>query len=111
MGVNKAEDALDKMVGDEEDEKQQRVRQLVHIQFQQRTTRKCITIIQGLQDGLDLKKLARHFKKMWNCNGTVIQNEQWGEIIQMSGDNRKAVAQFLIEEGIATKEEIKIHGF
>jgi translation initiation factor 1 (eIF-1/SUI1) len=29
----------------------------------------------------------------------------------MQGDIRKAVAKFLIDEGIALKEEIKIHGF
>ena len=84
---------------------------MVHIQFQQRTTRKCISIIQGLPEELDFKKIVRHFKKLWSCNGTVIDNETWGQVIQLQGDHRKAVAKFLIDEGIALKSEIKIHGF
>jgi len=34
-----------------------------------------------------------------------------GTVIQLQGDKRKDVAKFLLEEGIATKEEIKIHGY
>ena len=112
MKTERVEDALDRVAGaEEEEEGKQRRPHMVHIQFQQRTTRKCISIIQGLPIDLDFKKLVRHFKKMWNCNGTVIANEEWGFVIQLQGDNRKAVAKFLIEEGIAKKDEIKIHGF
>ena len=84
---------------------------MVHIQFQQRTVRKCLTLIQGLPDDLDFKKLVRHFKKLWNCNGTVINDDEWGQVIQLQGDTRNSVAQFLIDEGLATKEQIKKHGF
>ena len=110
MKGDRVEDALDRR-GAEEEGQEQRKSSMVHIQFQQRTTRKCMTIIQGLAADLDFKKLVRHFKKTWNCNGTVIANEEWGQVIQLQGDNRKAVAKFLIEEGIALKDEIKIHGF
>ena len=109
--TQKVEDALDRGLGDNEDTKVERRSNMVHIQFQQRTTRKCISIIQGLPEDLDFKKLVRHFKKTWNCNGAVIQSDEWGQVIQVQGDIRKAVAKFLIEEGIARKEEIKIHGF
>ena len=110
--ADRVEDALDRVIGGTEEEgAKERKSNMIHIQFQQRTTRKCLSIIQGLPDDLDFKKLVRHFKKMWNCNGTVIQNEEWGQVIQLQGDVRKALAKFLIEEGIATKEEIKIHGF
>jgi translation initiation factor 1 len=34
-----------------------------------------------------------------------------GTVIQLQGDNRKNVAKFLVEEGIASVEEIKIHGY
>ena len=84
---------------------------MIHIQFQQRTVRKCISIIQGLPDDIDFKKLVRHFKKCWSCNGTVIDHETFGQVIQLQGDHRKAVAKFLMEEGLATKQQIKIHGF
>ena len=47
---------------------------------------------------------------MFHCNGTVVTDEEKGLIIQLQGDFRKDCALFFIEEGIATKEEIKIHG-
>ena len=110
--ADRVEDALDRVAGDEEATGQKERKQgMVHIQFQQRTTRKCITIIQGLDEDLDFKKLVRHFKKMWSCNGAVISDDQWGQVIQLQGEHRKAMAKFLIEEGIAMKSNIKIHGF
>ena len=84
---------------------------MVTIKFQQRTTRKCITIILGLPEDLDFKKITRHFKKLWNCNGAVIEDPTWGSIIQLQGEHRKAVAEFLMYEGLASKSEIKILGF
>ena len=113
--ADKVEDALDRVGGiyDEEGGAQKEVRkkEMVHIQFQQRTTRKCLTLIQGLPDDLDFKKIVRHMKKIWNCNGTVINNEEWGQVIQLQGDSRNRVIAFLIEEGLSTKDLIKKHGF
>ena len=80
--TDRVEDALDRVGGNDENTGQKERRSnMVHIQFQQRTTRKCITIIQGLPDDLDFKKLVRHFKKCWSCNGTVIAHEEWGQVI------------------------------
>ena len=115
MRADRVEDALDRVGGmyqEDGNTKQDTKKQfMVHIQFQQRTTRKCLTLIQGLPDDLDFKKLVRHFKKLWNCNGTVIDDDEWGQVIQLQGDSRNQVAQFLLEEGLATKEQIKKHGF
>ena len=99
------EDALDRIAGAERDNEQKKEKKqyMVHIQYQQRTTRKGNTLIQGLADDLDFKKLLRHFKKLWNCNGTVINDEEFGQVIQLSGDNRRVVAKFLMDEGLATK--------
>jgi translation initiation factor 1 (eIF-1/SUI1) len=33
------------------------------------------------------------------------------QVIQLQGDQRKNVATFLVQAGIAKKENIKIHGF
>ena len=113
MRVDRVEDALDRVMGNEEAAggAKERKQGMVHIQFQQRTTRKCITIIQGLPVDLDFKKLVRHFKKQWNCNGAVISDDKWGQVIQLQGEHRKDIAKFLIAEGISMKQEIKIHGF
>ena len=47
---------------------------------------------------------------MFHCNGTVVEDEEKGIIIQLQGDFRKELALFFMEEGIASKEELKIHG-
>mmetsp|Transcript_42356 Transcript_42356/g.64998 ORF Transcript_42356/g.64998 Transcript_42356/m.64998 type:complete len:107 (+) Transcript_42356:29-349(+) len=87
MLTDKVEDALDTVGGTFNETsgqpKEQRKKEMVHIQFQQRTTRKGMTIIQGLPDDLDFKKIVRHMKKVWNCNGTVINNQEWGQVIQL----------------------------
>lgn len=31
------------------------------------------------------------------CNGTVIEHPEYGEVIQLQGDQRKNICQFLIE--------------
>ena len=84
---------------------------MIHLHFQQRTTRKCWTIIQGMPDDLDFKKILRHFKKAFVCNGSTQTSAEQGEILQLQGDHRREIYKFLTEEGIATKETIKIHGY
>ena len=83
----------------------------VHIRVQQRNGRKNITTVQGLATDLDLKKILRYWRKEFNCNGTIVKDEELGKVIQMSGDQRKNVNQFLVDEKICTKEQIKTHGF
>jgi translation initiation factor 1 len=55
--------------------------------------------------------MIRTFKKAWCCNGTTVEDEEWGTIIQLQGEHRLHIFKFLIEEGICSKEEIKIHGY
>ena len=83
----------------------------VHLHFQKRNARQCLTSVRGLPEDLDMKKLTRHFKKAWCCNGTTTKHSEWGDIIQLQGDHRRDIFKFLIDEGISTKEEIKIHGY
>jgi len=44
-------------------------------------------------------------------NGTVVQDLELGQVIQLQGDQRKNVSQFLINAGLVKKDKIKIHGF
>jgi len=78
---------------------------------QQRNGRKSLTTIQGLQKGFDYKKVLKAFKKEFCCNGTVVDDEELGQVIQLQGDQRKNVSVFLTENKIAKKDKIKIHGF
>jgi len=83
----------------------------VHIRVQQRNGRKCITHVQGLaQDTeLDLKKILRTFKKTFNCNGSIQENEEYGKVLQMSGDQRDGVRDYLVEKKILNSNQIIKH--
>ena len=45
-----------------------------------------------------------------NCNGTIAEGKDEEQILQLTGDQRQACAEFFINEGIADKEHIKVHG-
>ncbi|KZT67764.1 eukaryotic translation initiation factor 1 [Daedalea quercina L-15889] len=82
----------------------------IHIRIQQRNGRKTLTTLQGLPKEYDAKKLLKAFKKEFACNGTLVDDEEAGQVIQLQGDQRLKISTFLTEEGIA-KNTIKIHGF
>lgn len=100
----------------------------IHIRIQQRNGRKTLTTVQGIADDYDKKKLVKAFKKVglqgsgggshaqqrclcgakdvlvslvqkFACNGTVIEHPEYGEVIQLQGDQRKNICQFLVEVG------------
>ncbi|KAK2560546.1 Eukaryotic translation initiation factor eIF1 [Acropora cervicornis] len=85
--------------------------QPVHIRIQQRNGRKTLTTVQGIVDDYDKKKLVKVFKKKFSCNGTVIENEEYGEVIQLQGDQRTNISSFLESIGLAKKEQLHVHGF
>ena len=77
---------------------QQRIhRSIVHIRVQQRNGKKSITTVQGLADDLDLVKILKALKKTLNTNGTILNDEEFGEILNMQGDQRKAISEFFCE--------------
>jgi len=83
----------------------------VHIRTQQRNGRKSLTTVQGLNAELDFKKVLKAFKKDFCCNGTVVTDKEHGEVIQVQGDQRNNIAEFLTSKGLAQKGHIKVHGF
>ncbi|KAM3863792.1 eukaryotic translation initiation factor 1 [Diretmus argenteus] len=86
----------------------------IHIRIQQRNGRKTLTTVQGIAIDYDKKKLVKAFKKKFACNGTVIEHPEYGEVIQLQGDQRKNICQFLIDVasiGLAKEEQLKLHGF
>lgn len=84
---------------------------LLDIRVQQRSGRKTLTTIQGLPKELDPKKVLKVFKKEFACNGTIVEDEEMGEVIQLQGDHRTGVAQILLDEGIVKKDDLQVHGF
>jgi translation initiation factor 1 len=85
-----------------------------HIRVQQRNGRKCITTLQGLEDDLDLKRICRAMRTAFSCNGNVIQDEDNGDVIQLQGDQRENIRDWILEQQILLKSEadrIVIHGY
>ncbi|KAH0706674.1 hypothetical protein MTR67_053056 [Solanum verrucosum] len=83
----------------------------VHIRIQQRNGRKSLTTVQGLKKEFSYNKILKDLKKEFCCNGTVVQDSELGQVIQLQGDQRKNVSTFLVQAGVVKKEHIKIHGF
>ena len=50
------------------------------------------------------------FKKSFKCNGAVIDSEL-GKVIQLQGDQRTNVKDFLADQEICAPDNIQIHGF
>ncbi|MQM11213.1 hypothetical protein Taro_044123 [Colocasia esculenta] len=86
-------------------------KEYVHVRVQQRNGRKCLTTVQGLKKEFSYNKILKDLKKEFCCNGTVVQDPELGQVIQLQGDQRKNVSTFLVQAGIVKKEYIKIHGF
>ncbi|KAF6827052.1 translation initiation factor [Colletotrichum musicola] len=86
----------------------------IHIRIQQRNGRKTLTTVQGLPKKFDQKKILKVIKKQFACNGTIVADSEMGEVIQLQGDQRKVVQEFLIDkkEGLGLDSKtIKVHGF
>lgn len=84
---------------------------LIHIRIQQRNGRKTLTTVQGISKDFDLRKLVRHCKKEFACNGTVVEHPEYGEVIQLQGDQRTHIYEFLKKIKLASAEKLKVHGF
>ncbi|KAG5545516.1 hypothetical protein RHGRI_017870 [Rhododendron griersonianum] len=86
-------------------------KEYVHVRVQQRNGRKSLTTVQGLKKDFSYNKILKDLKKEFCCNGTVVQDPELGQVIQLQGDQRKNVSTFLVQAGIVKKENVKIHGF
>ncbi|CAG5177928.1 uncharacterized protein ALTATR162_LOCUS8448 [Alternaria atra] len=86
----------------------------IHIRIQQRNGRKTLTTVQGLPKKFDQKKILKVIKKKFACNGTIVSDAEMGEVVQLQGDQRKDVQDFLTDkkEGLGLDvKTIKVHGF
>lgn len=84
-------------------------KEYVHIRVQQRNGRKSLTTVQGLKKEYSYTKILKDLKKEFCCNGTVVQDSELGQVIQLQGDQRKNVSTFLVQAGLVKKDNIKIH--
>ncbi|KAF1841448.1 SUI1-domain-containing protein [Cucurbitaria berberidis CBS 394.84] len=70
----------------------------IHIRIQQRNGRKTLTTVQGLPKKFDQKKILKVIKKKFACNGTVVADNEMGDVIQLQGDQRKDVQDFMTDK-------------
>jgi translation initiation factor 1 len=82
----------------------------IHVRMQQRNGRKCITTVQGLADDLDLKRILKALKQTFQCNGAVKADEEMGDILQVSGDQRSNIRSFFVDQEICHEDQLVIHG-
>ncbi|KAF3403794.1 Eukaryotic translation initiation factor eIF-1, partial [Penicillium rolfsii] len=64
----------------------------------ERNGRKTLTTVQGLPKKFDQKKILKVIKKKFACNGTIVTDTEMGEVIQLQGDQRKDVQEFLTDK-------------
>ncbi|VVT51274.1 uncharacterized protein SAPINGB_P006393 [Magnusiomyces paraingens] len=83
----------------------------IHIRCQQRNGRKTITTVQGIPKEYDFKKILKSLKKDFGCNGHINKDEELGEILQLQGDQRQKVTDFLTQQLNIDKKIIQVHGF
>lgn len=83
----------------------------IHITIKQRTVRKCYTLVHGIPEDIDLPLVLKEWKNRFNCAGAVKKDkDKQEEFIELFGDHRNEVKEFLIYEGIGTKENVIVHG-
>jgi len=84
--------------------------QEVHVRVVQRGSRKAITAVEGLDEGLDLSRICGALKSRLSCTGAVIWDDEAGAVIQLAGDQRVKIHLFLSNEGIVDAARIMLHG-
>ena len=45
------------------------------------------------------------------CNGTVIEHPEYGEVLQLQGDQRTKICGWLTKSGLVRGDQLKVHGF
>ncbi len=86
------------------------VKENIHIHLQTQGKRH-LTVIEGLDSDLDCKRICKSMRKMFSCNGKADEKEH---IIQLQGDQRQNVKEWLLQNEILTKSDLNrlvIHGY
>jgi translation initiation factor 1 len=65
-----------------------------------------------MADDLDLKRILKAMKKNFSCNGAIVKDkDEGGEVIQLSGDQRTNINEFLYSMEICIAGQVVLHGF
>jgi translation initiation factor SUI1 len=87
----------------------------IHIRIQKRGGQKHLTLIEGL-DSDQAKLILKKVKKLFATNGTLLQSQvtdqdQTQTVLQLQGDQRQSIQQYLITNGFFTEDQLVIHGY
>lgn len=86
----------------------------IHVRIQTNKNRS-LTIVEGLDDDLDQVRIAKALKKVFSCASTVQKDKEGRDVIQLQGDHRLDVKEWLLAQEILTEKEAKerlvLHGF
>jgi len=85
----------------------------IHIRLQ-KSGHRSITLIEGLDLDLDLHRIAKAMKKHFNCASSIQKDLHDNDVIQLQGDQRENVKEWLVVQEILTDKEVKdrlvVHG-
>jgi len=45
------------------------------------------------------------------CNGTVVEHPEYGEVLQLQGDQRQNFIKWITEAGHVRADQLRVHGF
>ncbi|CAF4970848.1 unnamed protein product, partial [Rotaria sp. Silwood1] len=65
----------------------------------------------GIEEKYDKRLVLKQMRKKFACNGTIVEDEEYGEVIQLQGDHRTKVGEFLTKTGMYQAEQLRIHGY
>lgn len=82
----------------------------IHIRIQQRTTRKKITICEGLPSNIIFSKVIRALRHNFHCNVSLVDDPEHGKVLKMQGNHVQNLVDFLTETRLGLPSQIKIHG-
>jgi translation initiation factor 1 len=80
----------------------------IHIRWHKEGSRS-ITILEGLDDDLDIVRIAKAMKKHFSCSSSIHTDKQSGsDVIKLQGDQRENIKEWLIAQEILTEPEAKM---
>ena len=82
----------------------------VTISVEKRNGKKCTTNVIGMAEDLDLRKILSYLNKTFSCNGSIIKDDNYGEVMSFTGDQKENIYHFLVNEEIYKKEDIIFKG-
>ena len=86
-------------------------RATIHVRIQQRNGKKSLTTIQGIDAKFDPAKVLKVLKCQLSCNGSVAVDSKLGTVIQLQGDHRGGVKEFLVRSKLSRSESVMLHGY